>query len=55
LETPRNQILTGSHTASNPVLGSVWNGLYRTILRANTVTDNAAKAENIDEGSRTAW
>jgi outer membrane protein OmpA-like peptidoglycan-associated protein len=52
LETPRNQILTGSHTASNPVMGSVWNGLYRTILRANTVTDNAPKAENIDEDLR---
>ncbi len=52
LETPRNQILTGSHTASNPVFGNVWNGLYRTILRANTVTDNAAKTEGIAESLR---
>jgi len=37
LETPRNQILIGSHNPSNPILTSVWTELYRLIHRANGV------------------
>jgi starch-binding outer membrane protein, SusD/RagB family len=37
LEAPRNQILTGVHSPTNPVAESVWNGFYRTIHRANAV------------------
>lgn len=44
LETPRNQILIGAQTPANGVLNEVWNGLYRAILRANTVIENAPKA-----------
>jgi starch-binding outer membrane protein, SusD/RagB family len=44
LETPRNQILTGVHDPANFVLNEVWNGLYRAILRTNTVIDLAPKA-----------
>ncbi len=46
LEVPRNQILTGSQTASNAVSESVWNGLYHSILRANTVINFAPKSED---------
>jgi len=52
LEAPRSQLLTGSQTADNPVMGSVWSGLYRTILRANAVIDNAPKTQNIAEDLR---
>ncbi len=44
LETPRNQILVGIVDPANPVMNSVWGALYTAIHRANTVTDNAAKA-----------
>src|SRR5690606_16233247 len=33
LETPRNQVLIGTHDAGNAVLTSVWTGSYRLILR----------------------
>ena len=39
LEAPRNQILIGAQIPGNPVAGSVWNGLYRTIHRANVLID----------------
>ncbi|MXV51844.1 RagB/SusD family nutrient uptake outer membrane protein [Pedobacter sp. HMF7647] len=41
LEAPRNQILIGVVDPANPVMNSVWNGLYVMIHRANTVTDAA--------------
>ncbi|GAB3778527.1 RagB/SusD family nutrient uptake outer membrane protein [Spirosoma horti] len=40
LEAPRSQILIGTQNPTNPVAFSVWNGLYRTIHRANVVIDN---------------
>lgn len=42
LETPRNQLLTGSYDTGNAVVGSVWTGAYRVIHRANVVVDKAA-------------
>lgn len=44
LETPRNQLLIGAQIADNFVVNEVWNGLYRTILRANTVIASAPNA-----------
>jgi starch-binding outer membrane protein, SusD/RagB family len=41
LETPRNQLLIGAQNPGNYVVNEVWNGLYRSILRANTVITNA--------------
>jgi len=46
LETPRNQILIGAQNPANPVINEVWNGLYRAILRANTVINNAPRASD---------
>ncbi|OQP60490.1 carbohydrate-binding protein SusD [Niastella vici] len=37
LEVPRAQILNGATTPDNKVMSDVWNGLYTTIHRANTV------------------
>lgn len=42
LEAPRNQILIGAQIPGNPVAFSVWNGLYRTIHRANVIIDKGA-------------
>lgn len=42
LEAPRNQILLGVVDPGNPIMNSLWNGLYVVIHRANTVLDNAA-------------
>ncbi|HZF64968.1 MAG TPA: RagB/SusD family nutrient uptake outer membrane protein [Chitinophagaceae bacterium] len=44
LETPRNQILLGAQSPSNYVVNEVWNGLYRSILRSNTIINNAPNA-----------
>ncbi|MBC8033668.1 MAG: RagB/SusD family nutrient uptake outer membrane protein [Chitinophagaceae bacterium] len=44
LETPRNQVLIGAQNSTNSVVVEVWNGLYRSILRANTVIDNSSNA-----------
>ncbi len=47
LETPRNQLLIGAQAPDNYVVNEVWNGLFRTIFRANTVityADNATDA-----------
>lgn len=41
LETPRNQLLTGSYDTGNSLVNSVWTGAYRTIHRANVVIDRA--------------
>jgi starch-binding outer membrane protein, SusD/RagB family len=40
LEVPRAQILNGNTTPDNSVMGSVWNGWYTVIHRANTVIAN---------------
>ena len=37
LETPRNQLLIGTHDTGNDVMTAVWTGSYRLILRANAV------------------
>ncbi|MGF7218972.1 tetratricopeptide (TPR) repeat protein [Spirosoma lacussanchae] len=42
LEAPRNQILIGAQLPNNAVSAAVWNGLYRSIHRANVVIDNGA-------------
>ena len=43
LEAPRSQILIGAQNPTNGIAFSVWNGLYRTIHRANVVIDNGTK------------
>jgi hypothetical protein len=48
LETPRNQILIGAQNPANGVINEVWNGLYRAILRANTVINNAPGATDAE-------
>jgi starch-binding outer membrane protein, SusD/RagB family len=54
LETPRDQLLTGSHDAANSLLTSVWRGWYRVIHQANQVIENAPKAsENVTEELKT--
>lgn len=52
LETHRNQVLIGSHDASNGVLVPVWNGLYQVILRSNIVIDRGPLTEDITEAAR---
>ncbi len=49
LETPRNQILTGSHTTANFVVDQVWSGYYVTIHRANSVIVGSANTKNITD------
>jgi starch-binding outer membrane protein, SusD/RagB family len=46
LEAPRNQILIGAHRPDNFVLNEVWNGLFRSIHRANTVIEKAPQAND---------
>ena len=45
LETPRAQLLNGTHDPSNSLLTSVWRGWYRLIHQANQVIENVPKAE----------
>lgn len=54
LEVPRKQILTGATDPTNSVMNSVWNNLFTTIHRANTVivngpnvTDNTALRDRL--------
>jgi len=49
LEVPRAQILDGSYTYSNSVMQSVWDGLNRTVLRANELIDGSVNAKNIPQ------
>jgi starch-binding outer membrane protein, SusD/RagB family len=44
LETPRAQLLNGTHDPSNSLLASVWKGWYRVIHQANQVIDNVPLA-----------
>lgn len=48
LEIPRGQILNGATTADNPVMTSVWTGLYTVIHRANTVIGSAPNVTDND-------
>jgi hypothetical protein len=52
LETPRNQLLIGTHDPGNSVLSSVWTGEYRVILRANAVIQYAPEIEGSQLTSR---
>lgn len=52
LEAPRAQLLNGTMTPSNAVMNSVWNGFYRTVLRANAVIENAPKAQGVSDELR---
>ncbi|KAA6432708.1 RagB/SusD family nutrient uptake outer membrane protein [Dyadobacter flavalbus] len=47
LETPRNQLLLGTHDSGNSVLGTVWLAYYRLIHRANSVVDNSSEVADI--------
>ncbi|UFH53800.1 RagB/SusD family nutrient uptake outer membrane protein [Spirosoma sp. KNUC1025] len=47
LETPRNQLLLGSHDPSNAVMGNVWTGYYRLIHRANASIDLSTKISDM--------
>src|SRR3989337_2610919 len=44
LETPRAQLLTGTHDASNSLLTQVWRGWYRLIHTANHGIENVPLA-----------
>ena len=46
LEAPRNQILIGAQIPGNPVSGSVWNGLYRSIHRANVIISKGGNVKD---------
>lgn len=46
LEVPRAQMLDGSYNSANAVMQSVWDGLNRTVLRANSVIDGAVNTKN---------
>jgi tetratricopeptide (TPR) repeat protein len=52
LEVPRNQVLIGTHDASNFVVVSVWNGLYQIVLRSNIVLEQGPLTEDISEAAR---
>ncbi|HYF67979.1 MAG TPA: RagB/SusD family nutrient uptake outer membrane protein [Ohtaekwangia sp.] len=45
LELQRRQVIEGTLDASNPVMFSVWQGLYRVIHRANVVIQSADRPE----------
>jgi len=44
LETPRNQLLIGTHGPTNAVMTGVYKSLFRLIHRANAVINNAPEA-----------
>lgn len=45
LETPRAQLLNGTHDPANSLILSVWRGWYRLIHQANQVIENVPLAE----------
>ncbi|WP_221392728.1 RagB/SusD family nutrient uptake outer membrane protein [Dyadobacter sp. NIV53] len=49
LETPRNQLLLGTHDTGNSVMGTVWLAYYRLIHRANSVVDNSTKVTDLSD------
>lgn len=52
LEVKRAQLLAGTHVATNELVGDVWNGLYRTIHRANIVIEKGPDVADISEAMR---
>ncbi|QRR00226.1 RagB/SusD family nutrient uptake outer membrane protein [Dyadobacter sandarakinus] len=52
LETPRNQLLLGTHDTGNSVLGTVWLAYYRLIHRANAVVDNSDKVTDLADADK---
>jgi hypothetical protein len=52
LETPRNQLLLGTHDTGNSVMGTVWLGYYRLIHRANAVVDNSEKVTDLADADK---
>ena len=52
LETPRNQLLLGTHDTSNSVFGTVWLAYYRLIHRANAVVDNSEKVTDLPDADK---
>ncbi|MEO8474230.1 MAG: RagB/SusD family nutrient uptake outer membrane protein [Chryseolinea sp.] len=45
LETPRNQLLIGSHNSTNGVMTSVYNGFFRLVHRCNAIISGAEAAQ----------
>lgn len=45
LELQRRQVIEGTLDPSNPIMTSVWNGLYRVIHRANVVIESAVRPQ----------
>ncbi|WP_031529965.1 RagB/SusD family nutrient uptake outer membrane protein [Dyadobacter crusticola] len=52
LETPRNQLLLGTHDSGNSVMSTVWQAYYRLIHRANSVVDNSNEVADIAEADK---
>ncbi|GAB3890689.1 RagB/SusD family nutrient uptake outer membrane protein [Larkinella knui] len=52
LETPRNQLLLGSHTTDNGVASAVWQGFYRLIHRANATIDLSTKVADLSAADK---
>ncbi|MDQ6476882.1 RagB/SusD family nutrient uptake outer membrane protein [Dyadobacter sp. LHD-138] len=52
LETPRNQLLLGTHDTGNSVMGTVWLAYYRMIHRANAVVDNSEKVTDLADADK---
>jgi len=52
LETPRNQLLIGTHGPTNSVMTSVYTGLFRMIHRTNAIINHAPDATG-DEALKT--
>ncbi|KQS30639.1 RagB/SusD family nutrient uptake outer membrane protein [Dyadobacter sp. Leaf189] len=52
LETPRNQLLIGTHDSGNWVMSTVWQAYYRLIHRANSVVDNSTAVADIAEADK---
>lgn len=52
LETPRNQLLLGTHDTGNGVMGTVWLAYYRLIHRANSVVDNSEKVTDLADADK---
>lgn len=45
LETPRNQLLIGTHGPTNAVMTGVYNNLFKLVHRCNAIINNAPDAE----------
>jgi starch-binding outer membrane protein, SusD/RagB family len=49
LEVPRAQLLNGSHTYTNAVMGDVYTGLFTMVHRANVVINKGAALKNVTD------